>query len=182
MSPVEWLHFITPFIVITIIISLIACVPVTRAWRQQLQLPKKPLAFKKVLLGTFGFIALGWMLAWVAPHIMTPLVRVNVMATSQLILTIALVLAGLITLVRLFQRNNLLSILLIGAKRHAPIIITVFAYLASGLSILLMRSFAESKGDEDDPHLTEAEKEQLKSYMNYRGDYCDKHKSTWYFD
>ena len=45
MSPVEWLHFITPFIVITIIISLIACVPVTRAWRQQLQLPKKPLAF-----------------------------------------------------------------------------------------------------------------------------------------
>jgi hypothetical protein len=178
MSAIEWLHFINPFIVITLVIALVACVPVTRAWRKQFQLSDKPLAFKKVLFAAFSFIALGWVLAWIAPHILTPLVRVNMMATSQLILTVALVFAGLITLVRIFQRNNLFSLLLISAKRHALIIITVVGTMASGVLVL----FADS-ADENENKNKKQEKSAYdvpRSHMNKRGEYCGKGKSNWY--
>lgn len=178
MSAIEWLHFINPFVVTIVSIALIACVPV------QLTKQPKPIAWKKTSIVTFGFIALGSALAWIAPHIITPLFRVNVTATSQLILSVALSLLGLITLVRIFHRNNALSWCMIFLKNHFPFFAKVFGFLTAAVGISLVNSLEgnsyKKASREESADLPDEEKVLLDHGMNLNGDYCDKNKTTWY--
>jgi hypothetical protein len=177
VSAIEWLHFINSFVVIIISIALVACVPV------QLTKEPKPIAWKKTSIVTFGVIALGWVLAWIAPHIMTPIVRVNVTATSQLILSVTLFLLSLITLVRIFHRNNALSWCMIFLKNHFPLFAKVFGFFAAAIGALFVDSLDDksfSKRQTNNRTLSDEEKVLRTMKTNYQGDYCDDDKLNWH--
>lgn len=178
MSAIEWLHFINPFVVTIVSIALIACVPV------QLTKQQKLIAWKKTSIVAFGFIALDWALAQVAPHIIMPLVRVNITATSQLILSVALFLLGLMALVRIFHRNNALSWCMIFLKNHFSLFAKVFGFVTTAVSIFLVNSLDgnsyKKASREKSTDLPDEEKVLLDQGMNLNGDYCDKNKTIWY--
>lgn len=183
MSAIEWLHFINPFVVITMSIALIASVPVISSWRKEFQLPSTALALKKTLLVFVGLTFFGWTLAWLAPHIMTPMIRVNMIAASQVLLTASLTASVIVILFRIFQKNNLFSLFLILVIRHFPLLARNFGFIAAAFSALLINSFDDksySKTKHEDANLSDEEKVLLDHALNYRGEYCDKDKINWY--
>lgn len=183
MSAIEWLHFINPLIVITMLIALIASVPVISSWRKEFKLPATPLALKKTLLVSIGLIVLGWGLAWLAPHMMTPIIRVNVIASSQVLLTVSLTASVIVISFRIFQKNNLLSLLLILSMRHFPFLARILGVVAAAFSGLLINSLdgkSQNKAKHEDANSSDEEKVLLDHALNYRGEYCDKDKTNWY--
>ncbi len=164
-------------------LALIASVPLTATWRQSLALPKKPLALKKTLIGTLGFMIIGWVMAYLAPRVMTPDIRVNMVSFSQLILTVSLISIGFIALVRLFQRNNLFSLIFFFIKRYFPYVVEVVGLAVTGIALLFIASCDDEtsiKPKNQDSHLPEKDKILLDHGINYNGGFCDRKKMNWY--
>lgn len=186
MSPIEWLQFITPFVLVVSAIALVASIPLTQHWCNHYKLPKRRLAFIKTEILMFVVIIIGWLLAWLAPTFITPVVRVNTQATSELLLTIALSILGLIVIIRIFQKNNLLSLWLVLLKRQLPFIAEVATPIIAVVSLIIIESFAETcerqykESQKDDPCKTDLEKATLGHGMDLNGDYCGQSKSLWY--
>ncbi len=182
MSAIEWLHFINTLIVITIAVVLMVSIPVTKSWRAEFSLSDKPFAMKKILLWGLCFISIGWFFAWTATHISTPIIRVNIVALSQLILTLSLMTTGIVTIRRLFQKNSFITILFILIKRH---VVPALPFLGAAI-LYLFATAVESMGkveaeqEREDAPLNDVEKGALSHYMNLDGEYCDETKSNWY--
>ena len=106
MSAIEWLLFISPYIWPLVLLNLLALVP-TKVNQSQ----SKRVKFTLIL---FSIVFVGWCFAHLALHIMHyPNVRGNVLDASKVLLTPALIALGILIPIRLFQRDNLLSWLLI---------------------------------------------------------------------
>jgi hypothetical protein len=180
MSAIDWLHFITPFIVTAMIIALTSSIPVPSSWVKPFKLSDKPLGLKKILIGAIIVIALGWVLAYLAPHVMTPIIRVNMVAISQVILIFSLLAIVIVMIHRIIQKNNVLSMLFILAKRCLPMIITIIGKISSALLVLLLDSSEEARQKQKKLSNEKSAYKIPRSYMNKRGEYCGKNKSNWY--
>ncbi|PIQ43256.1 MAG: hypothetical protein COV52_01945 [Gammaproteobacteria bacterium CG11_big_fil_rev_8_21_14_0_20_46_22] len=184
MSATQWLHFINPFIVITIALALVASIPVSSKLSKEFGLSKKPLAWKKALFVLFVATAFAWLLARIAPHFAElPQVKVNLIATSQLGLTITLVAVGIVILRRLFQRNNCFSLLLILLKNYFPLFAKTAGFFAAAVGTVFVDSLDDksfAKNQSKSRTLTDEEKVLRTMKTNHKGDYCDEDKLNWY--
>ncbi|MBX9706201.1 MAG: hypothetical protein K2Q14_04675 [Gammaproteobacteria bacterium] len=188
MSAIEWLKFITPFTIIVVAIALLASIPLKQAWRKHYLLPTRRLAFKKTEIIALSITVIGWVLAWIATTIMTPIIQVNVQATSELLLTITLTILGLIILVRIFQKNNMLSLWLVMFKRQLPFIAEIITPIIAVTGLLIASTLEETsrrhrdEAEKGDPNTTDLQKSSSESGMNLNGEYYGQSKSIWYGD
>ncbi len=93
---------------------------------------------------------------------------------EKILMICLLIILGIVVVICIFQRNKFPLFAL--AKEYLPLIIEVIGLLLAGLATLALHSSdKENTEEENDPY------QDPKGSMNYRGDYCDKYKSTWYF-
>jgi hypothetical protein len=180
MSATEWLQFINPFMVIAIILTLMASIPVASSWIKPFKLSDKPFALKKILISAIIFTALGWILAYLAPHVMTPIVRVNMVAISQVISIFSLLAICMVLINRISKKNNLLSMLFILAKHSLLIIITIIGKVCHTCLLIFLDASKNAKRTQERFDQESEPYKDPKGSINYQGDYCDKYKSNWY--
>lgn len=185
MSASEWLEFINPFIAITIGMVILSTISIPSTWRKALQIPEvqKALFLKKTIFVLIGILGLSWILAWLAPHITIPIICVNVMATSQLLSVPTLIVISFVMLIRIFQQNNILSLVFIILIRNLPTMLKIAGKFFSIFFVILAEASKNSRHKlEEDEKLDESEDPYAdpKSCLNYRGEYCDKAKTNWY--
>jgi len=168
MSAINWLPFISPFIWILLILNGLAFWP----------LPKKNQKARRVkfTIVLFAIVLIGWVLAVAAIHIMTPIVRVNTLALSKLLLVPSLFLLGGLLIMRLHQGKNFLTTLL---KYIGRLIAPVLKGIAETLALIaphLLTFFADVVSNYADTHEKRRHREERdkieKSHMNWRGDYA----------
>jgi len=118
-------------------------------------------------------IGIGWFLAYINPHIMTPIIYVNVLALSKLLLVPSLIASSIILLCRIFQKQCILT-LMIEKSIHALKPLKPFGIILIAISPIILevasKIFAATYDEEEDEH----EKERLNRdtiHVNWRGDY-----------
>lgn len=180
MSAIEWLHFINPLIWIVLLLALLSSLPIPAAWQEEFKLSKQSFILKRAFKICVGLVGFGWLLAWLAPHSTTPIIRVNMEALSQLLLTCTLIALSILTITRIFQRNNFLSLLFILGKRYLPAVMHAAALFISGLTILFLDAANENREKQKEIDQEKVKEPSLDLYMNHRGDFCDKDKLNWF--
>lgn len=183
MNAKEWIHFIDPFIIVAIVMALMASLPVSANLSKTFQLTSQKLAGKKTIFTTVALMGIGWLLAHFALMTTTPLIRVNLIAASQLICVLALIATAILLFIRIIQKNNLLALCFILIKRYFPGFVRVFGFLASFIVALFVESLDENtfaQQEKEAEQLSDEDKVLRLTHTNYRGEYCDENKSNWY--
>ncbi len=168
MSAVEWLPFISPFIWMVLSLSILAWIP-THDRNKTLSINKK---MHKCSVFLCWMLGIGWLFAIITPHIITPIIYVNTLEFSKLLLTPALIGLSVIVICRLFQKQCALSII-IETLCH---LIRPLLPALSGLSVILVGIFAdawEAHANDDEFHEKRL-KEANESPFNWKGDYVGK--------
>lgn len=164
MSAVEWLPFITPFVWMLLILNVLALLPIQS---------KQPLPFRvKFTIILLIVDLLGWLLAIAAIHIMTPVIRINVLQLSQLVLTPTLIVLSIMVVCRLIQGKNLLNTILKSlGKLLKPCLRFLILITPTILRIIVK---GHSKYVEEKPEDDRRAKERKKCndlHINWRGEY-----------
>ena len=187
MFATDWLSEIQATTLIISVAAILASVPfnVTKNIDGK-KLKAKPLRLQRTGWVLLAIIGLGWLLAKIAAHIHSPTIDVDMTGISQLILVPALTLITVLTLVRAFGQNNLLSQLGILFIRYAPYVVIPLGKVCSVagsifIDALNSKTYKEATKPPNDG-LTDGERAMLRNGMNYKGEYCDQGKTNWYTD
>ncbi|MBX9705201.1 MAG: hypothetical protein K5Q00_03015 [Gammaproteobacteria bacterium] len=186
MDAKEWLQFMTPFIAVLFIIFCLASIPLKQSWREHYKLPQRKLILKKSSLVMCAIIIVTYLIIWVATYFTRSNIQITIQAINGLLLIISLVLLGLITFIRMFQKNNLLSLWLVMFKRQLPLLAEVAAPIIAVASVFIVNSLAETterqrkEAEQRDPNTTDFQKNLTEHGINPEGGYCDKGKALWY--
>lgn len=185
MFATDWLSEIQTTTLIISVAAICASIPfnVTQDIHGK-ALKAKPLRFQRTGWTFLALVIFGWLLAKIAAHIHNPTIDVDMTGVSQPILEIGLFLTGILTVMRAFGQNNLLSQLCILLIRGLPYIAVPLGIIFSVISLGLINALdSKSSTPLEEPGLdracTDSEKLMLKGGVNHKGDYCDKYKGNW---
>lgn len=165
MSAIEWLPFISPFVWILLILNGLALLPLKL---------KAGLSTRVKLTLVFCMMTLvGWLLALFTVHVVTPIIRVNLLALSKLLLVPSLI--GLtITLVRhLVQSENLLVASLKLLARGLKTIFHFVVLISPAIFYIVTGAYSKYANEKykDDQKEEECEKS-VHYHINSEGEYA----------
>lgn len=164
MSAIEWLSFISPFIWILVVLNGLALLPLQLKTRLPMRV--------KFTLALCAIALAGWLMAFMAIHITTPTIRINVLQASQVLL-IPTVIALVVTLMlSLIQGKNILVTLLKKLVQVFKLAIRFLAFTASVSLYLFARAYSKYANEKYEDDQQEEERQKRDGpHINYRGEY-----------
>ncbi|MCW5588136.1 MAG: hypothetical protein KIT27_00600 [Legionellales bacterium] len=165
MSAVEWLPFISPFVWILLVINGLALLPL----KLKVRLPARV----KLTLVFCMITLIGWLLALITVHVMTPAIRVNLLAFSKLLLIPSLILLGITLIRHLMQGNNLLVTLLKIAGKGLRPILHFIALISPAILHIITGAYSKYANEKYEDDRREGEcKKSVHHHINSEGEYA----------
>ncbi len=164
MSAVEWLPFISPFVWTLLILNGLASLPLKLKARLPTRV-KLTLVFCMITL-------IGWLTALITVHVMTPPIRVNLLALSKLLLVPSLITLAIMLIRHLMQGNNLLVTLLKMAGKGLRPILHFVSLISPVILHIITGAYSKYANEKyEDDRREEERKKRDGPHNNYRGEY-----------